>query len=89
MFRNIETNELDEIIEIDEETSENLVIFVICDSHTDYEDILNVIRKNRNLNKLKDNFNIVLFVLPMLSKKDFLEHFKNKSKKVWEEFHEK
>jgi hypothetical protein len=89
MFRNIETDKLGEIIEIGEETSENLVIFVICDSHTNYKDILNVIRKNRNLNKLKDNFNIVLFVLPMLSKKDFLEYFKNKSKKVWEEFHEK
>nr|WP_306457646.1 Hachiman antiphage defense system protein HamA [Arcobacter porcinus] len=45
LFRNIKTDELNEIIEIDENVTENLVLFLICDDYTDYEDILDVIVK--------------------------------------------
>lgn len=85
MFRNIMTDELDEIIEIDDEVSENLVIFIMCDSHTKYSDILKVVRKNKKFYALKENYSILLFVLPVLSKSDYLKHFKNISKQVWED----
>ena len=89
LFRNIKTDELHEVIEIDEEVKENLVLFLICDDFTEYDDILNVVKKNTKLNDLKNNFNIVLFVLPIINKKEYLTFFSEKSKAVWEELNAK
>jgi hypothetical protein len=84
LFRNIKTDMLNEVIEIDENVSENLVLFLICDNYTGYNDILNVVKENTKLNDLKAKFNIVLFVLPIINKSDFLNLFNTKSKSVWE-----
>lgn len=83
MFRNIKTDELCEIIEIGAEVKENLVLFLICDDYTEYDDILKVAKENTKLNELKNNFNIVVFVLPILNKEEFLNSFSTKSKEVW------
>jgi len=85
MFRNLKTDALDEIIEIDEDVTENLAIFLMCDNYTNYEDILKTIRNNSKLNLLKKNFNLLLFVLPILNKNEFLKYFQERSGKVWEE----
>lgn len=85
MFRNIKTDELNEIIEIDENVTENLVLFLICDDYTDYEDILEVIRKNKELTNLKIDYNILLFVLPIISKQEYLNSFYAKSNNIWKE----
>ncbi|MTI48075.1 MAG: DUF1837 domain-containing protein [Firmicutes bacterium] len=85
LFRNVKTDELDEIIEIDEEVTENLVLFLMCDDYTNYDDILHVIRKNSKLKSLKIDFNIVLFVLPILSKEEYLKYFQSRGSEVWEE----
>lgn len=84
LFRNIKTDNLNEVIEIDENVSENLVLFLICDNYNEYDDILNVIKDNEKLNNLKANFNIVVFVLPILHKNDYLKLFNEKSKSVWD-----
>ncbi|OCL97902.1 hypothetical protein AAX29_01753 [Aliarcobacter thereius] len=85
LFRNIKTDELNEIIEIDENVTENLVLFLICDDYTDYEDILDVIRKNKKLAKLKMDYNILLFVLPIISKQEYLNSFYVKSNDIWKD----
>lgn len=84
LFRNIKTDNLSEVIEIDENVAENLVLFLICDNYTEYNDILNVVKENAKLNDLKVRFNIVLFVLPIINKNDYLNLFKIKSDSVWE-----
>jgi len=84
MFRNIKTAELFEVIEIDEEVKENLVLFLICDNFREYDDILDVVQRNTNLKDLKNNFNIVLFILPILNKKEYLNFFSAQSNDVWE-----
>lgn len=84
LFRNIKTDMLNEIIEIDNSVSENLVLFLICDNYTEYNDILSVVKENTKLNDLKVKFNIVLFVLPIINKNDYLNLFKIKSNSVWE-----
>lgn len=85
LFRNIKTDELNEIIEIDENVTENLVLFLICDDYTEYKDILDVIRKNKKLTKLKKYYNILLFVLPIISKQEYLNSFSIKSNDIWKE----
>lgn len=89
MFRNIKTDQLCEIIEIDEDVEENLAIFIICDDHTDYNQISDIVRKNNKLKNLKDNFNVILFILPILNKNEYLKNFQERSGKVWEELNEK
>ena len=84
LFRNIKTDELFEVIEIDENVTENLALFLICDNVTEYDDILKVIKENNKLDTLKANFNIILFVLPILNKKEYLKFFDAKSNDVWE-----
>jgi len=83
-FRNIKTDELFEVVEIDEEVKENLVLFLICDDFREYDDILKVVKENTKLENLKNNFNIVLFVLPILNKQEYLNLFSEKSNDVWE-----
>jgi len=85
LFRNIKTDMLDEIIEIDEDISENLIIFLMCDSHMKYNEVLKVVSENKNFSDFKKDYNIVLFVLPILSKRDFLNYFQECSKKEREE----
>ncbi|AGR77175.1 hypothetical protein A7H1H_0871 [Aliarcobacter butzleri 7h1h] len=85
MFRNIETDELNEIVEIDENITENLVLFLICDDYSNYEDILNIVKKNKKLTKLKKDYNIVLFVLPIINKQEYLNSFYAKSNNIWKE----
>ena len=84
LFRNIKTDELYEVIEIDEEVKENLVLFLICDDFREYDEIFKVVKENSKLKKLKNNFNIVLFVLPILNKQEYLNFFSAKSNDVWE-----
>lgn len=84
LFRNIKTDELSEIVEIDEEVKENLVLFLICDDFTEYDEISKIVKENTKLNNLKTNFNIVLFVLPILNKQEYLNFFCAKSNAVWE-----
>lgn len=84
LFRNIKTDKLNEVIEIDEDVTENLALFLICDNFTEYDDILKVVKENNKLNTLKANFNIILFVLPILNKQEYLKFFDAKSNDVWE-----
>jgi hypothetical protein len=84
LFRNIKTDKLNEVIEIDEDVTENLALFLICDNFTEYNDILKVAKENDKLNTLKANFNIILFVLPILNKQEYLKFFYAKSNDVWE-----
>lgn len=88
LFRNIRTDELDEVLELKEGISENLVIFAMGDSHMKYDEILSLVNSSSNLTELKNNYSVVLFVLPIISKSDFLEHFKEVSKKVLEKVNE-
>tara|TARA_R110001606_G_scaffold365189_1_gene519936 strand:- start:1297 stop:2466 length:1170 start_codon:yes stop_codon:yes gene_type:complete len=84
LFRNIKTDKLNEVVEIGEDVTENLALFLICDNFTEYNDIYKVANENGKLNALKADFNIILFVLPILSKKEYLEFFSAKSNNVWE-----
>lgn len=88
LFRNIKTDELYEIVEIDENVSENLIMFLICENYMNYDDILNAARLNQKLTDLKSNFQILLFVLPILNKTEYLNYFFKKGSKVWEGFHD-
>lgn len=89
LFRNIKTDELYEIIEIDEDVSENLIMFLICENYMNYDDILNAARLNQKLTDLKSNFRVLLFVLPILNKIEYLNYFFSRSSEVWEGFHDK
>lgn len=89
MFRNIKTDELDEVLELEEDVSENLVIFAMGDSHMEYDEILSLVNSNSSLTELKHNYSVVLFVLPVLSKSEFLVHFKEVSKAVLERINER
>lgn len=79
LFRNIKTKQNFEIVEIDKDIQEKLVLFLICDDIYSKTDIVDCLEKNRNLENLKNNFEILIFVLPILSKKKFLECFKKNS----------
>jgi len=89
MFRNIKTDELSEVIELDEDIKENLVLFLMCDNYTNYCDISKVVKANSKLTNLKTNFNIVLFVLPIINKEEFLRLFSLRSDEVLEKINEK
>ena len=65
MFRNIKTDELDEVLELEEDVSENLVIFAMGDSHMEYDEILSLVNSNSSLTELKRNYSVLLFVLPI------------------------
>ena len=84
LFRNIKTNELEEVLEIDENVTENLVIFVMGDSLMRYNEILSLVNSKTELTEFKQKFNVVLFVLPVIDKSEFLVHFKEVSKEVKE-----
>ncbi len=79
LFRNIKTKSNDEIIEITDDVNEKLVLFLICDNIFKEEDVLKCLKKNNGLIELKKSFEVIIFVLPILSKSEFLESFKKQS----------
>lgn len=76
LFRNISNNKIGEIIEITEDVKEKLIIFLTCSDIYTAEDVENVINGSRKLKALKGLNEILVFVLPVLSKEDFLILFK-------------
>lgn len=85
LFRNVKTDQLDEIIEIDEDVKENLAIFIMCENYTYYDDILKVVIENKELDRLKKEFGVIIFVLPILNKDEYLKNFQERGSIVWEE----
>lgn len=79
VFRNIQSKNRDEIIEITEDVNEKLVLFLMCDDVYKKSDIVLYLEKNSKLIKLKEKFEVLIFILPILSKKEFLEWFKKVS----------
>ncbi|MBC1436114.1 DUF1837 domain-containing protein [Listeria rocourtiae] len=79
LFRNIRTNRTNELVEITDDVTEKLIIFLICDDIYKEDEVKNVIEKNSDFLKLKEKFETLVFVLPILSKNDFLEFFQAQS----------
>ncbi|MBC1527428.1 Hachiman antiphage defense system protein HamA [Listeria seeligeri] len=79
LFRNIKTKNNDEIIEITEDVKEKLVLFLMCDNIYDQNDVIECIENNNKLNNLKKEFEVIIFIFPILSKQRFLERFKHDS----------
>ncbi|MGX7245040.1 Hachiman antiphage defense system protein HamA [Enterococcus quebecensis] len=79
LFRNVKTKNKDEIIEITDDVNEKLILFLICDNIYKKDDVLKCLEKNNGLIELKKNFEVIIFVLPILSKREFLESFKKQS----------
>lgn len=88
LFRNIMTNRQHEIIEINDNVEEKLIIFAMCaDKYTEL-DIKNMILSNNNIKLLGVDFEVHIFVLPVLNKLNFLNFFKLHSKKVGAGYYE-
>lgn len=79
LFRNIKTKNMDEIIEITEDVKEKLILFLICDDIYEEKDVIECLKNNHKLTNLKKGFEVIIFVLPILNKQLFLEHFKQES----------
>ncbi|MFW2899131.1 Hachiman antiphage defense system protein HamA [Carnobacterium maltaromaticum] len=78
-FRNMKTKNKDEIIEITEDVSEKLILFLICDDIYEEKDVVLCLEKNNKLLNLKTKFEIIIFILPILNKQKFLKCFKQLS----------
>lgn len=89
LFRNIANNETGDIIEISDDVKEILIIFIVCDDRYTCDDIHETINQSKKLKKLLEFHEIIIFVLPILSKDDFLNLFKIISIKKGEEFNDK
>lgn len=83
LFRNIKTNRTNEIVEITDNVKENLILFLMCSDKYKEKDVRECIESNDNFAKLKNIKNVIVFILPILNKDNFLEHFKNVSMKEW------
>lgn len=79
LFRNIKTNRTNELVEITDDVTEKLIIFLICDDIYKEDEVKNVIEENSNFLELKEKFETLVFVLPILNKNDFLEFFQAQS----------
>ncbi len=80
IFRNIKTNRTNELIEVTNDITEKLIIFLMCDDVYEESDVKSVINKNSKLITLKEKFEVIIFVLPILDKVKFLEYFRDESK---------
>lgn len=80
-FRNIANSKTDEIIEISDDVQEKLIIFLMCEDKYSIEDVNETICGSKKLKKLQEFNEIVIFVLPILNKQNFLSLFKDISKK--------
>lgn len=88
LFRNIKTNRTNELVEIADDVEEKLIIFLICDDIYSEEEIRNTIENNSNFFELKEQFETLIFVLPILSKNEFLKFFQVKSMHEGKEYYE-
>lgn len=75
-FRNLASKRTGEIVEISSNIKEKLIIFLICADKYKLNDINKIINDNKKLQHLKKYNEIIVFVLPILNKKEFLELFK-------------
>lgn len=83
-FRNIASSKTDEIIMIPDDVHEKLIIFLMCEDKYSIDDISMTINRSRNLKDLQKFNEIIIFVLPILNKQNFLSLFKEISKKKGE-----
>lgn len=88
LFRNIKTNRTNELVEITDDVTEKLIIFLICDDIYKEDEVKNMIEKNSNFLELKEKFETLVFVLPILDKNDFLEFFQAQSMLEGKEYYE-
>ncbi|WP_049891561.1 Hachiman antiphage defense system protein HamA, partial [Listeria seeligeri] len=68
LFRNIKTNRTHELIEITDDVTEKLIIFLICADTYQEAKVKEIIEKNYKVKKLKEKFEVLIFVLPILDK---------------------
>ncbi|HDM9186586.1 TPA: DUF1837 domain-containing protein, partial [Listeria innocua] len=66
LFRNIKTNRTHELIEITDDVTEKLIIFLICADTYQEAKVKKIIEKNCKVKKLKEKFEVLIFVLPIL-----------------------
>lgn len=76
LFRNMQNHKLGDLIIIEDNVKESLILFLVCDDIYNETDILAKINTHKKLEKLISNFNVILFVVPILDKKSFLDLFK-------------
>ena len=84
-FRNITDNSIGDVIEITEDVKEKLIIFLMCDDKYLADDVLEIINRSKKLKKLKELHEIMIFVLPVLNKEEFLNLFKRVSEQKGKE----
>ncbi|MBM5610253.1 Hachiman antiphage defense system protein HamA [Listeria seeligeri] len=88
LFRNIKTNRTHELIEITDDVTEKLIIFLICADTYQEEKVKKIIEKNCKVKKLKEKFEVLIFVLPILDKENFLKFFKIQSELEGEKYYD-
>lgn len=84
-FRNITDNSIGEVIEITEDVKEKVIIFLMCDDNYRADDVLETINRSQKLKKLKKLHEIIIFVLPVLNKENFLNLFERVSEQKGKE----
>ena len=87
LFRNIKTNRINEVVEITKDVKEKLILFLMCDDMYMEADLKKCVEKNEKLIKFKSKFDVIIFILPVLSKEKFLSYFKSESSLVGEEWY--
>ncbi|HDA9545088.1 TPA: hypothetical protein O5566_002875, partial [Listeria innocua] len=88
LFRNIKTNRTHELIEITDDVTEKLIIFLICADTYQEAEVKKIIEKNCKVKKLKEKFEVVIFVLPILDKENFLKFFQIQSELEGEKYYD-
>ncbi|HBM3959800.1 TPA: DUF1837 domain-containing protein, partial [Listeria innocua] len=88
LFRNIKTNRTHELIEITDDVTEKLIIFLICADTYQEAKVKKIIEKNCKVKKLKEKFEVLIFVLPILDKENFLKFFQIQSELEGEKYYD-
>ncbi|OJG66576.1 hypothetical protein RV09_GL000929 [Enterococcus moraviensis] len=87
-FRNIKTSRLGEIIEVTDGVEEKLILFLMCDDNYLEKDVQSCIETNNILADLKDKFEVLIFIFPILDKKQFLKYFEEYSTEKGREYYD-
>lgn len=84
-FRNITDNSIGEVVEITKDVKEKLIVFLMCDDKYFADDVSKTIERSKKLEKLEEFHEIIIFVLPVLNKENFLNLFKKFSEQKGKE----
>lgn len=83
-LRNLANNQTADILYVDEDIEENYIIFLMCADMYKIEDVYHIIETNNKLSALDVRDKLIIIVLPILNKDNFMNLFKEKSEEVRE-----